>query len=63
MANHDWMSGVLDDLASYCERNGLDETLALVELTKRIFESELRAVSPSKMTLENLLTQANHRPI
>lgn len=63
MANHDWMSNVLDDLTSYCEQNGLDETSALVAVAKRIFESELRAMSPTKMTLENHLSHVNRRPI
>ena len=57
------MFNVLDDLASYCERNELDETSALVAVTKRVFDSELRAKSPTKMTLENHLSQVNRRPI
>ena len=62
MVNHSWMSDVLDDLTSYCEKNGLNETMALVELSKRIFESELRAASTSTMTLEKILTQASQQP-
>ena len=59
MTTHDWISDVLNDLQVYCKKYDLDETLSLVQLTRRIFESENRAIHPSTMTLEDHLRAAN----
>jgi hypothetical protein len=59
MTTHDWISDVFDDLQIYCKKNGLDETHALVQISKRIFESEKRAARPSAMTLEDHLRSVN----
>jgi hypothetical protein len=59
MTSHDWISDVLGDLQIYCKKNGLNETHALVQLSKRIFESEKRAACPSAMTLEDHLRFVN----
>jgi hypothetical protein len=59
MTTHDWISDVLNDLQVYCKKYDLDETLSLVQLTRRIFESENRANRPSTMTLEDHLRAVN----
>ena len=61
MATHDWLASVLDDLEEYCDQNGLAETRPLIEMTKRVFASEIRALEPSRMALHDHLASANRQ--
>lgn len=42
---HDWIIGVLMDLQTYAERNGLPQTAAQAEETMRVVRRELDALT------------------
>ena len=61
--DHLWVSTVLQDIAVYCEKNGLTETKRLTELACLVSEAECTASRPAKLSIEQHLEIVNNCPM
>ncbi len=58
MAKHDWIGDVLEDMATYCGNNGLQETQDALKLAKSAFSRDRDRTVPTIIDLRSILAQA-----
>ena len=58
MAKHDWIGDVLEDMATYCGNNGLQETQDALRLAKSAFSCDRDRSKPTVIGLQSILAQA-----
>ncbi len=63
MEDHSWIDDVLQDLATYCQANGLQRTEHALRAAKSALIGHQLDVEPENLTLENQLAAANRRPV
>ncbi len=62
MEDHDWIGDVLQDLATYCQANGLRCTEDALKAAESAFIRDRPDMGPRNLTPENHLATVNRRP-